>query len=229
MSLLDSLINEDILGRDAGAGTILKSTVAKREVYIAIRRDGSLGDGTRKNPYDGSFPERLDQILNGDFDTSLRSPVRFIFGPGIFRTAGSVRNADDSPRFWAGVLSGQEFVGSGIFATTLRLEIADPLENAGYGVFGMFGNQRPSDILVQDMTVDCDLANQPPTGKYDFPRIMTHCAGIYGSQIRFRRVRVINYGTRATDFEFDYDPPQGAENGLEIFQRVSTGSEPRGE
>jgi hypothetical protein len=228
MPLLDSLLNEDVLGRDAGAGSIPKSTVAKREVYIAIRRDGQLGDGTRKNPYNGTNRDDLDAILNGDLDNTLRAPIRFVFGPGIFRTAGSVRNAA-LPGPWAGVRSGQEFVGSGIFATTLRLEIADPLENAGYGVFGMFGNQRPSDILVQDMTVDCDLANQPPTGKYDFPRIMTHCAGIYGSQIRFRRVRVINYGTRATDFEFDYDPPQGAENGLEIFQRVSTGSEPRGE
>lgn len=107
MSLFDSLENEDILGRDAGAGSIPKSTVAKREVYIAIRRDGQLGDGTKKNPYNGTNRDDLDQILNGDFDTSLKAPVRFVFGRGIFRTHGSVRNADNRARFWAGVRSAE--------------------------------------------------------------------------------------------------------------------------
>ena len=95
MSLFESLLNEDVLGRRTGDGTIKGSNVAKREVYIAIRRDGVLGDGTRESPFNGSDRDTLDRILNGNFDPPLRAPVRFKFGPGIFRTSGCSRNADD--------------------------------------------------------------------------------------------------------------------------------------
>src|SRR5687768_2425189 len=101
MSLLNTLLVEDVLGRPARLSQpdpldeVQATPIAKREIYIAIRRDGVVGDGTRESPYDGSNRDRLDRALNGNLDPTLRSPVRFVFGPGIFRTRGGWQNAAD--------------------------------------------------------------------------------------------------------------------------------------
>jgi hypothetical protein len=41
MLLFDSFLEDELL-----------TTVMKRDVFIAIRRDGQIGSGTRENPYD---------------------------------------------------------------------------------------------------------------------------------------------------------------------------------
>src|SRR5687767_12772537 len=210
MSLFETLINEDVLGRKSRvdpAGVVQAPSVSKREVFIAIRRDGMIGDGTQKSPYDGSFPSRLDSILNGNLDPTLSAPVRFIFGPGIFRTRGSWRNSVPGGP-WFGVNTGQEFAGAGMFATTLRLEISNPLENGSYGVFGVAG-ARADNVVIQDMTIDCDLQNQPPTPPYNYPRLMVLAIGLLGDNIRVRRVRVINAGTRTPYIDYGYKIPNG--------------------
>src|SRR5688500_4372635 len=107
MSLFSALIDEDVLGRRSRASANIQiPPVAKREVFIAIRRDGIVGDGTRENPYNGSDRDTLDAVLNGDLDPTLQAPIRFVFGPGIFRTGGGWQNSDPTPpslRIWFGV------------------------------------------------------------------------------------------------------------------------------
>lgn len=108
MSILSALLNEDILGRPSSDPLLeaQATPVSKREVYISIRRDGVVGDGTRENPYDGSSSDNLDVILNGNLDPTLRSPVRFIFGPGIFRTDGGWKNSTEEVGLWTGIWPG---------------------------------------------------------------------------------------------------------------------------
>jgi hypothetical protein len=122
MAIIDAFLDNDV------------SQVTKRETYIAIRRDGGdselFGDGSPQNPYDGSTAVKLARILDPTRVPQIAFPnTRFIFGPGIYRTGGGKRNADG--RFDWLPLPGQEFIGSGIFATTLRLEVDSPLVNTG--------------------------------------------------------------------------------------------------
>ena len=223
MSLISTFLNEDVLGRPSSdpVTNLPAGTIAKREIFIAIRRDGRIGDGTRACPYNGANRELLDGILNGNFDNSLRSAVRFVFGPGIFRTAGSARSVDPQGP-WTMVWEGQEFVGAGMFATTLRFELPEPFENVSYSVFGhrwyLDPGVQPHNLLVQDITIDCNLQNQRSTGAYGYPRITVSAAGFFASSgIRFKRVRVINSGTRTPDFELNYKAPRGLDNGNEAF------------
>lgn len=107
-SLLDAFLDE---------GAVFLTT--KREIHLAIRRDGKpnwdpvldplLGDGSVENPLDAGTREKLDRILASGSSYMLPS-TRFVFGPGVFRTAGI--------QAWE-PLAGQEFVGSGMYATTL--------------------------------------------------------------------------------------------------------------
>src|SRR4051812_10562920 len=106
----------------------LLETLEKREVHIAIRRDNVIGSGTADDPYDGSTSIKLVFILQ--FSKDAKPNTRFIFGPGIFRTQGGPRNAVGGFDFVP--LPGQEYIGAGIYATTLRLELASTLYNGGY-------------------------------------------------------------------------------------------------
>jgi hypothetical protein len=73
MLLFDSFLEDELL-----------TTVMKRDVFIAIQRDGQIGSGTRENPYDGSTLERFDALL---FTIDTNPNTRFHFGPGIFQDA----------------------------------------------------------------------------------------------------------------------------------------------
>jgi hypothetical protein len=222
MSFLSSLLDDDLSGRPAFNPT-QGPPVAKREVYINVRRDGLRGDGTPRNPFDGSNPERLDLILNGNNASGVDGNTRIIFGPGIFQTAGSGRGGVP-PGNWRGIKSGQEFIGGGMFATTIRL-VLSPFalgqDNSSYIVFAANPIEAPpigfDEVVIQDLTIDCNLGGQPPTPPYDYARIMCAAIAGYGSRIRLKRVRVINSGTRTPGFDFEYTPAVGVPGGIECF------------
>src|ERR1043166_8511850 len=122
-SLLDSFLEEGAV-----------SLIAKREVHIAVRRDGGVGaDGTALNPLDGSTVAKLDKILAVAANNSYAKPnTRFVFGPGIFETQGGPGYGHwNLGEFAWEPLPGCEFVGAGMYSTILRLKILAPVTAFG--------------------------------------------------------------------------------------------------
>src|ERR1043166_2242826 len=109
------------------------SLIAKREVHIAIRRDGGTGaDGTARNPLDGSTLAKLDTIFRSG-SAYMQRNTRFVFGPGIFETQGGPGYGhQNSGEFAWEPLPGCEFVGSGMYSTILRLKILAQITGFGY-------------------------------------------------------------------------------------------------
>lgn len=185
-SLLDAFLDEDT--------ALLNS---KREIHLAIRRDGKpnwdpavdpiLGDGSPGNPLDASTGVKLDTILNAV--PYMQEDTRFVFGPGIFRTAGFPT--------WQ-PLAGQEFVGSGMDATILRLELplSSLVPGTGHEPIHTDNPARGTGLRISDMTLDCNMGGQPVPNGWDYPPIGCGGVSLAGSDIELRRVRVINGGSR---------------------------------
>ena len=113
----------DALILDGLAAVLLVAPL--KEVWIAIRTDGSLfdplnpvilGDGTEQNPWDGSTALKFDYILRQKLLGRTNTTVRL--GPGVFRTGGG-RGAVGYDKWTP--LSGWKIIGSGQYQTTLLL------------------------------------------------------------------------------------------------------------
>ena len=176
-----------------------------REVWFAIRSDGAKGRGTRDDPYDGSEVAEAQNTLRFDNILRLEVPANTVIhlGPGVFKTRGG-RGADRAvPIPWE-PRNGQKIIGSGMFATTLKLKLNTALDTTQSNVVfnaigGPFSNF--TSYEVSDLTIDCDLSGQPAAGSDPYPKIT--CAGlvIHGTNIKVHRVRVINWGRRGADKE----------------------------
>jgi hypothetical protein len=208
MSLLDALLEDELL----------RLSLNKTQIYIAIRTDGAIGEGTLESPYDGSTPDKLWTLF---LTLQTNENTRFIFGPGIFSTWGGQSSANYEEKFWF-VRNGQEFIGSGMNQTTFRLVVLSPNENETRAVFG--ASLATSDVVISDMTIDADTANQPPTPGYNYTRMTLQGIGLRGSNIHIRRVRFINFGPGTPYFEYGYRVPVridgrlvGNPNGWECF------------
>src|SRR5947209_6783619 len=92
-----------------------------KNVYIAIRTDGSEGDGTLRNPFDGSTSTKLDAVLRG-----ISNGTRVHLGPGTFETAGF---SDDSSAIGFSVKPSCKYIGAGPDQTTIRLAAASASSN----------------------------------------------------------------------------------------------------
>src|SRR5205809_7611016 len=90
-----------------------------KEIYIALRNDALDGDGTVGNPFDGGTDLKLDGILFNNIKTPVNTTLRF--GPGVFRTKGMGGLQSN-----AVLRSGQRWIGSGMYSTTLELVKAAP-------------------------------------------------------------------------------------------------------
>ena len=83
------------------------------EVWLALRQDGAVGDGSAANPFDASSPTLFDTLMRS-FQTSTRV---IHLGPGIFQTRGYNEWYPSSPLGWSALIS-QRIIGAGMFQTT---------------------------------------------------------------------------------------------------------------
>jgi len=186
MSLLDILLVTEL------TDSVVAGAALAREVFIALRRDGEVGKGTEDNPYDGSTAAAFDAVMN-----SLSGLETVRLGPGVFPTARGF--------LWL-PKSGQRIVGSGMFATIIRLVLASPQSGQSQYVFGLTRTAL-SGFELSDLTIDCNLAGQPNTGSDEYPRIAEGGINLHGSDILIRRVRVINFGTNTPIWEYGQSTP----------------------
>src|SRR5215469_15159255 len=84
-----------------------------KDLYIAAHTDGSEGNGTLRNPFDGSTAAKLDAVLR-----RIANGTRVHLGPGTFQTAGF---GDDSASIGFSVKPECKYVGAGPTKTTVRL------------------------------------------------------------------------------------------------------------
>jgi hypothetical protein len=159
--------------------------------YIAIRNDGVAGNGSVENPYDGSTAVLLDGVLRG-----LAANTTIIFGPGLFRTRGGAgegyllpANVGWKPQ------TGWQMRGSGIHSTILQFiwDLHLDSEQTIQRHKMIFSAEYLSSFQIEGLTLDCNLQNTP----FEATRKFTvTAAAITGDNVRFRRIRVINFGTR---------------------------------
>ncbi|HXT39213.1 MAG TPA: hypothetical protein VN887_04230, partial [Candidatus Angelobacter sp.] len=113
-------------------------------------------------------------------------------GPGVFPTQGIGSDGSGVP-----VLTGQKIIGSGIDVTIVKLvSVRSPIVQ--YWVLGTGAHLEY--FAVSDLTLDCNLDGQL-IGSYTFPPIA--CSGVLvsGAHVKYRRVRVINFGDSSGAFE----------------------------
>lgn len=175
-------------------------------MWIAIRTDGFsddsiIGDGTRENPWDGSTAIKFDTILNtfvGDENVCIH------LGPGVFRTGGSATPGSQSGDYSKWIpRSGWKIIGSGQYQTILLLTVygQDHPYASGQNPYWIIhsADRYLEGFELSDLTLDCGIDDQrmPPTAQRSWTEAM--CAGfvLAGRNIVVRRVRIINFGTRA--------------------------------
>ena len=61
---------------------------ALTQVHIAYRTDGLAGDGSLRNPFDGSTQLKLDAIFKSYYDAGT-TDITFHIGPGTFQMKGA--------------------------------------------------------------------------------------------------------------------------------------------
>src|SRR5437868_6005974 len=94
----------------------------KLEVWLSLREDGALGDGSAANSYDASSP-----TLFRDRMKSFYNYTKVIhLGPGIFQTPAYDRDKyfNDLDHIWI-PNSGWRIEGAGMFLTTIKVVGAD--------------------------------------------------------------------------------------------------------
>jgi hypothetical protein len=206
LNILDSFIRDglplSLLDRPVGPPGGIPHL---HEISIAIRSDGVpdvdgvpvtvIGDGTKQNPFDGSTARKLDYIM-----LNLAAPETHIrFNSGLFRTGGGLgigSGAKWTPR------SGQRISGAGMHQTTVLLTLY-PASVSDRGIDSgtiIHSNQTYLEgFELSDLTLDCGQEDQPMPvlAKYGWPQIMCRALVLAGRNISIRRVRFVNYGTRA--------------------------------
>jgi hypothetical protein len=140
--------------------------------------------------------------LTFPFDEVMRQlPTNILIrvGPGIYQTRGFAPN--DS-RGWQ-PKSGQKIVGAGINVTTLQLVGAENTDQH-YHAIGM--PIEPSGLTpivalesfeVSDLTIDCNLDNQPSRPDPGYPLVACGAIRIFGHHSRVSRVHAVNWGTKS--------------------------------
>lgn len=196
MSLLDAFLEGDPAESEATA-------TGPKVIWFAIRSDGQRGSGTAGDPYNGSeLVEangllRFDNILNSD-EVPANATIRL--GPGVFKTGGGDGANRLFPPPWL-PKSGQRIIGSGMFATTLKLSLTaeDTTRDAKFYAIGL-PYASVTSYEVSDLTIDCDLDGQPNSVQggttYQYARIAVGAIALAGRNIRIHRVRVINWGSK---------------------------------
>jgi hypothetical protein len=187
MPLLDSLLEDELL--------VSELQTPLKEIFLAIRTDSTRGDGTRENPFAAQTATLFDTILR---DYRIDNVV-FRLGPGLFRTAGGVFSGNTLPVI---LKSGQRIAGAGMFNTILRLTCVPPGNELMRGIItlGQDIDQQYNEIEISDLTIDCNLGDQPKLAAQAYPLMWQYAIFLNGRNNRIRRVRVINFGTRTPQY-----------------------------
>lgn len=165
-------------------------------VWIAYRTDGVKGSGTQNDPYDGSSATKFDAIMN-----SLSANTTVHLGPATstnpFSTTGFWTTSDGSTGSGWQPKAGMRIVGSGIDVTTLKLMgAADPSGSLKRHYFAI-GHALSSSTIdyfdVSELTIDCNLAQSGTE-----TRIACGAVRVMGNHARTRRIKVINWGKKAS-------------------------------
>lgn len=127
------------------------------KVWISNRADDRLGNGTQKNPYNGSTPAKFDALMR-----SIPASTHIHLGPGTFYTRGR-NNYGIRPK------EGWIIDGAGKDLTTIKLANGKAVSRGvAYRVIGNNASVLrgvPGGYLryysVRNLTLDCNKANQP--------------------------------------------------------------------
>ena len=162
-----------------------------KDIYIALRTDGLVGEGTLQNPFDGSTPTKLDAVLR-----RIANGTRVHFGPGTFQTAGF---SDDSSSVGFSVKRGCKYIGTGMSRTTIQLTAASASSGHLASAFQSTGyNGDVSRAEVRDMTIDLNGAAIVAGGRQGVD-MKTQAVSINGSNCTVANVHAIRaYGHFAT-------------------------------
>jgi hypothetical protein len=149
----------------------------KCEVWLALRADGALGQGTAANPYDASSP-----TLFGDRMFSFQEKTTIHLGPGIFQVPAITSvNGAWKPK------SGQRIIGAGTFLTTLKVVGASGSAALHFAIDSE--GEFLDGFEVSDLTVDCNMRAHVGQG------VAIGAIFAVGRRVRVRRVRAIDFGT----------------------------------
>ena len=169
------------------------SLLPSQNIWIAMRTDGLSGSGTQADPFDGSTMDKFDAVLlNYQLTPNLGIHLS---GVGPFRTRANHN--------WI-VQPGWVISGDGMYSTTIQVG-GSVTGLHGVTVFVANSNISTDNIVIQDLTIDCNWAELSLTadnGLGGEKSITVTAVGICGSNNLLQRVRCINsYGTAANRLE----------------------------
>jgi hypothetical protein len=163
--------------------------VPTREVWIAARTDGVAGSGTEVDPYDGSAQPEFDAVMNG-----IPENTAIHLGAGTFQTRGAL--AWQPKNNW--IIS-----GAGMNATAV---MQTAIQEGQFQVIGHTGGPLAQNLIVSDLTVDCNYINLSTTLDSDNKAI----GAIAAQNGHFSNVRVIHAGGNRETFTLGFDHVVGS-------------------
>ena len=146
------------------------------------------------SPFAALVTFQFDRILR-----DLPSNTRINLGPGTFQTRGYAPQGINS---WQ-PKAGQNIVGAGIGVTTLQL-VGASVADQHYHAIGV--NLSPSGATpaapvggfeISDLTIDCNMDNQPLRGQSNYTPVACGAVRVFGSHCRIRNVKAINWDTKS--------------------------------
>jgi hypothetical protein len=174
-----------------------------KDVYIAAHTDGSGGNGTLRNPFDGSTSAKLDAMLR-----RISNGTTVHFGPGTFQSAGF---RDDDPNGGFSVKPKCRYVGAGPEVTTLKVLNVGLNGQLACAFCAPGTNTDVSGASVENMTIDMNGSAIVAANNAD---LRTFGVSLPGSNNKISNVHLIHvYGHEATLKEaFGLGTPASATN-----------------
>lgn len=156
---------------------------------VWIRPDGTdnTGDGSMSNPYVRSTAASFDALMSG---ATIPADSLIHLMAGTFHTLGSPGGAPPPYATGNGIplKNNWKIRGAGIGVTIVRMDpIASP-PPWGIPVFGYSCCLQNDGVEISDMTIDCNMQNQPAA-------VAIGAVRLQGSNTKVSRVKAINWGT----------------------------------
>jgi len=162
-----------------------------KDVYIAAHTDGSGGDGTLRNPFDGSTSAKLDAVLR-----RISTGTTVHFGAGTFQSAGF---RDDDPNGGFSVKPKCRYVGAGPDVTALKVLNVGLNRQLACAFCASGTNVDVSGASVENMTIDMNGSAIVAANNAD---LRTFGVSLPGSNNKISNVHLIHvYGHEATGRE----------------------------